>query len=46
MARESKEKELGEAIMAIRQIRTIGDDILKKECKPVKEITPRMSRVN
>jgi len=28
--------------MAIRQIRTIGDDILRKECKPVKEITPRI----
>lgn len=28
--------------MAIRQIRTIGDDILKKECKPVKEVTPRL----
>lgn len=27
--------------MAIRQIRTIGDEILKKECKPVKEMTDR-----
>lgn len=27
--------------MAIRQIRTIGDEILQKECKPVKEMTPR-----
>lgn len=27
--------------MAIRQIRTIGDDILRKTCKPVKEVTPR-----
>lgn len=27
--------------MAIRQIRTIGDDILRKQCKAVKEITPR-----
>ena len=26
--------------MAIRQIRHGGDDILKKKCKPVKEITP------
>ena len=26
--------------MAIRQIRRDGDDILKKKCKPVKEITP------
>lgn len=29
--------------MAIRQIRTIGDDILRKECKPIKEITPRIA---
>lgn len=28
--------------MAVRQIRTIGDDILYKECKPVKEATPRV----
>lgn len=28
--------------MAIRQIRTIGDDILLKECKPVKEMTSRV----
>lgn len=28
--------------MAIRQIRTIGDDILLKECKPVKEMTGRV----
>lgn len=28
--------------MAIRKIRTIGDDILRKECKPVKEMTPRI----
>lgn len=27
--------------MAIRQIRTIGDEILKKECKPVNEMTDR-----
>lgn len=27
--------------MAIRQIRTIGDDILRKKCKAVKEMTPR-----
>ena len=27
--------------MAIRSIRTIGDEILTKECKPVKEMTPR-----
>ncbi|MDK2965541.1 MULTISPECIES: peptide deformylase [Lacrimispora] len=29
--------------MAIRKIRTIGDEILRKNCKPVKEITPRIS---
>ena len=28
--------------MAIRKIRTIGDDILRKHCKPVKEMTPRI----
>ncbi|ENY92451.1 peptide deformylase [Hungatella hathewayi 12489931] len=28
--------------MAIRKIRTIGDDILRKHCKPVKELTPRI----
>ena len=27
--------------MAIRQIRTIGDEILTKKCKAVKEMTPR-----
>ncbi len=31
--------------MAIRQIRTIGDEILTKECKPVKEITPRTAEL-
>lgn len=31
--------------MAIRQVRTIGDDILTKECKPVKEITPRIQEL-
>ena len=25
--------------MAIREIRTIGDEVLRKECKPVKEMT-------
>ena len=29
--------------MAIRNIRTIGDEILTKECKPVKFMTPRIS---
>lgn len=28
--------------MAIRQIRLIGDEILTKKCKPVKEATPRL----
>lgn len=28
--------------MAIRKIRTIGDDILRKHCKPVKEVTTRI----
>ena len=28
--------------MALRTIRTIGDDVLNKQCKPVKEVTPRI----
>lgn len=31
--------------MAIRQIRTIGDEILEKKCKPVKEMTPRLQQL-
>lgn len=31
--------------MAIRQIRTIGDEILRKECKPVKAMTPRLEEL-
>lgn len=31
--------------MAIRQIRTIGDEILRKNCKPVKEMTPRIQEL-
>ena len=27
--------------MAVRQIRVIGDEILNKKCKPVKEMTDR-----
>lgn len=27
--------------MALRKVREIGDDILRKTCKPVKEMTPR-----
>ena len=28
--------------MALRTIRTIGDEVLNKPCKPVKEMTPRL----
>lgn len=28
--------------MALRTIRTIGDEVLNKPCKPIKEITPRI----
>lgn len=28
--------------MAIRNIRVIGDEVLKRKCKPVKEVTPRI----
>ncbi len=28
--------------MAIRQVRVMGDEILAKNCKPVKEMTPRI----
>ncbi|MEF9938703.1 MAG: peptide deformylase [Clostridium sp.] len=31
--------------MAIRTIRTIGDEVLTKECKPVKEMTPRIEEL-
>lgn len=31
--------------MAIRNIRIIGDEVLKKTCKEVKEITPRISQL-
>ena len=31
--------------MAIRQVRTIGDDILRKQCKPVKEMTPHTAEL-
>lgn len=31
--------------MATRKIRTIGDDILLKECKPVKEMTGRIQEL-
>lgn len=31
--------------MAVRQLRYIGDEILTKQCKPVKEITPRITEL-
>ena len=31
--------------MGIRQIRTNGDEILTKQCKPVKEMTPRIQQL-
>ena len=31
--------------MAIRQIRVLGDDVLRKKCKEVKEMTDRKSVV-
>lgn len=31
--------------MAIRTVRTIGDEILYKQCKPVKEMTPRTAEL-
>jgi len=31
--------------MAIRKIRTIGDEILYKKCKPVKAMTPRIAQL-
>ncbi len=31
--------------MATRQIRIMGDEILRRECKPVKEMTPRLKQL-
>ena len=31
--------------MAVRQIREMGDDVLTKECRPVKEMTPHISEL-
>ena len=31
--------------MAVRQIRVIGDEVLNKKCKPVKEMTPRIQQL-
>lgn len=28
--------------MALRTIRVMGDEILTKQCRPVKEMTPRL----
>ncbi len=42
---KDRERIEGKTIMAIRQIRTIGDEILTKKCKEVKEITPRITEL-
>ena len=44
MARDRKERNW-EKQMGIRQIRTIGDEILTKQCKPIKEMTPRIQQL-
>jgi peptide deformylase len=44
LARDRKERNW-EKQMGIRQIRTIGDEILTKQCKPVKEMTPRIQQL-
>ncbi len=31
--------------MAVRQIREMGDDVLTKECRPVKEMTPHIAEL-
>lgn len=31
--------------MAIRKIRTMGDSILEKNCRPIKEMTPKISEL-
>lgn len=31
--------------MAVRQLRYMGDEILTKQCKPVKEMTPRIAEL-
>lgn len=31
--------------MAIRNIRELGDEVLRKRCKPVKEMTPRLRSI-
>jgi len=38
-------KKKGTEKMAIRTVRTIGDEILTKQCKPVKEMTKRTSEL-
>lgn len=36
----------GEFPVAIRNIRVEGDDVLRKKCKPVMEMTHRLSRAD
>lgn len=31
--------------MALRNIRQLGDDILKKKCREVKEVTPKIKEL-
>lgn len=31
--------------MAVRQIRVLGDELLRKSCKPIKEMTPRIRQL-
>ena len=31
--------------MAIRKVREVGDDVLAKECREVKKMTPRISQL-
>ena len=31
--------------MAVRQIRVLGDELLRKSCKPIKEVTPRIRQL-
>ena len=40
-----KAERKGNTIMALREIRLQGDPVLEKECRPVKEITPRLKEL-
>ena len=31
--------------MAVRQIRVLGDDLLRKNCKPITAVTPRIQQL-